>query len=126
MRIAMLAVLAMMSSCAMGDRHDSGEARLAAELAGRSAGEARACVNTARRDGLRVIDEQTLLYREGQTLWVNRLPSSCPSLHPASTLIVEIRGGRYCNGDLVRALEPGSSILGPACSLGDFMPYTRR
>jgi hypothetical protein len=126
MKLGALAVLLLLSSCAMADRRGSGEDDLAAELAGRVAGEPRACINPSPQNALRVVDDRTLVYRQGRTLWVNRLRDACPTLDRYSTLIVEVRGGRYCNGDHVRELEPGSSIPGPICILGDFVPYTRR
>lgn len=125
MRIGALAALLMLSSCAMVDRR-SGEDQLAAELAGRVAGEPQDCIPGMTGQSLRVIDERTLAYRRGRTLWVNRLRSECPGLDPVSTLIVEVQGDRYCRGDRVRELEPGSSIPGPICILGEFVPYASR
>lgn len=126
MKIFVIAALLLISGCAMTDRRDEGQAELAAELAGRVAGEPRDCVSGSPSDGLRVIDERTLAYRQGRTLWVNRLRDACPGLDRYSTLIVEVQGDRYCRGDRVRELEPGSSIPGPICILGDFVPYRRR
>jgi hypothetical protein len=65
--------------------------------------------------------------RRGDTVWVNRLEGHCPGLRPLNTLVVEPSlGGQYCRNDRVRAIEPGSSIPGPICPLGDFTPYRRR
>ena len=97
------------------------------ELAGRVAGDAQDCVPTAGTgsDGLRAVDAQTPTYRQGSTIWVNRMPAACPGVRPLATLVVEVRGGRYCRGDLVRGLEPGAAIPGPLCALGQFTPYRR-
>jgi hypothetical protein len=40
-------------------------------------------------------------------------------------LVVEPIGAQYCRGDRVRTMDPVSRIPGPACTLGDFIPYSR-
>ena len=100
-------------------------AELARQLQGRVAGEPVSCVATRAGHGLTIIDRGTVAFGGGGTLWVNRLASDCPSLRPFDTLIVETHGARYCRGDHVRALPSGTSIPGPICVLGDFVPYRR-
>lgn len=104
----------------------SGEAELAAELQGRTAGEAMACVDSHPGRALDIADTSTLVYRVGATIWVNRLPVACPSLRPLDQLVIEPNlSGRYCRGDRFRSLARGSSIPGNYCRLGDFRPYRR-
>ncbi|HEX9964854.1 MAG TPA: DUF6491 family protein [Allosphingosinicella sp.] len=106
---------------------DSREAdALSRELGERVAGEPRSCIAGTQSQGLTVSDRQTIVSRQGDTIWVNRLESDCPGLRPFSTLIVEANGSQYCRGDRVRAVEAGSSIPGPWCVLRDFTPYRRR
>ena len=123
MRILGLALL--LAGCAPLAQPDPSGQALARELAGRTAGEPESCLPAAMHRGLRVIDRRTLAYDAGRTLWINRLPADCPGIEPPSTLIVEVHAGRYCRGDLVRGLEGGSSIPGPTCILGEFVPYRR-
>jgi len=40
--------------------------------------------------------------------------------------VTEPIGSQYCRGDIVRSFDRQSRIPGPACILGDFVPYTRR
>jgi hypothetical protein len=101
------------------------EADLSRELAGRTAGEPRDCVSASLGSNLNVRDRQTLVYRQGDTIWVNRLEAACPGLDPMSRLIVEVHGSQYCRGDRIRGAEPGMSIPGPSCPLGAFTPYRR-
>ena len=68
---------------------------------------------------------RTLVLRRGQTLWINHLADRCPGMRPLTTLIVESKSGAYCRDDLVRSIEPGSTIPGPACRIGDFIPYRK-
>lgn len=99
---------------------------LSRDLAGRVAGEPQTCISASSSSSLTIVDRRTLTYRDGRTLWVNRLPAECPGLRPLATLIVEVQGTRYCRSDRVRAVETGSSIPGPSCLLGDFVPYRAR
>lgn len=103
----------------------SSQADLAHELRGRVAGAPETCVSTSPSHGLRIVDSRTLVYHSGGTVWVNRLAGKCPGLRPLDTVIVEVRGAQYCRGDRVRGLSSGSTIPGPACPLGNFVPYRR-
>ncbi len=111
-----------LAACAGGPVH---EADLSGELAGRSAGPPEECVSASSVGSLVPRDSRTLVYRSGDTIWVNRLAADCPGLRPMSSLIVEAHGSSYCRGDRFRAAEPGSSIPGPACVLGSFTPWRR-
>ena len=118
----LLPLLLLAAACAAGPAR---EADLAVELAGRTAGPPRDCVTASAGDGLVARDSRTLVYRRGDTLWVNRLAAACPGLDPMSTLIVEVHGSQYCRGDPFRTVEPGRSLPGPACRLGPFTPWRR-
>ena len=114
--------LLLLAACAAGP---AGQADLSRELGGRSAGAPQNCVPAAAGDSLVARDSQTLVYRRGDTIWVNRLAAPCPGLNPMSTLVVEVHGSSHCRGDPVRAVEPGRSLPGPICLLGSFTPWRR-
>jgi hypothetical protein len=118
----LLPILLLASACAASSAR---EADLSRDLAGRSAGAPEDCVETWPGAGLAPRDAQTLVYRRGDTIWVNRLAAACPGLDPMSTLIVDAHGSQYCRGDQIRAVEAGRSIPGPTCLLGTFTPYRR-
>ncbi len=118
----LLPLLLLAPACAASSAR---QADLSSELAGRTAGPPRDCIPASAGDSLVARDSQTLVYRRGDTIWVNRLAAPCPGLHPMSTLIVEVHGSSHCRGDPVRALPMGSRIAGPVCGLGDFVPYRR-
>lgn len=99
------------------------EQALARGLAGRTPGPPQSCIPTSPSNALTVADQRTLIYRQGRTLWVNRV--ECSQLRPLDTLIVEAQGSRYCRNDRFRTRQTGSSIPGPTCLLGDFVPYRR-
>lgn len=83
------------------------------------------CVSTSLLDQPRIIDNQTITYGHMGTIYVNRLRAQCPGLDPHTTLITEVKGGQLCRSDLVSTLDPGSTIPGPKCQLGEFLPYKR-
>ena len=98
---------------------------LAREIAGRVAGAPATCVTATPNTTPRAVDAATLTFRQGGTLYVNRLPALCPGLRADDRLIIEVHGARYCRNDTFRALPIGTTIPGPICRLGDFVPYTR-
>jgi hypothetical protein len=103
------------------------EAALAAELQGYGAGEPQSCIPVHTGQSLQIVSADTLVLRTGGVIWVNRLEADCPGLRPLNQLIVEPSlSGRYCRNDRIRSLEPGSTISGAICPLGNFTPYRRR
>ena len=100
------------------------ELALSRELEGRVAGPPQDCINATPSTSLNIVSRDTLVYRAGATIWVNRIPGGCPGTRPFNQLIVEpSSAGRYCRSDRIRAVETGSSIPGPICPLGQFTPY---
>lgn len=97
----------------------------AQEVAGRTAGKPQSCISPFGSQNLRVVNPQMVAYGTGTTVHVNRLRAPCPGLEPMNTIIVESHGGQYCSGDHIRGIEPGATIPGPVCLLGDWTPYRR-
>ena len=122
MRALPLLLLTLAGCATSGDTPRAGLSR---ELAGLVAGEPRACVPADRNHSLQAVDDRTIVYRTPQAVWVNRLAGACSGLRPMSALVVETFSGRFCRGNLVRVLEPGSTIPGANCPLADFVPYRR-
>jgi hypothetical protein len=96
------------------------------ELAGLSAGPPARCVEINSQQSLRTSDNNrhVLLYGNGRTIWTNQL-GSC-SFGSDDVLVTEPIGSQFCRGDIVRSFDRQSRIPGPACILGDFVPYARR
>lgn len=128
MRALLLLPLTMLAACAAnGGVEDTREAQLLQrQLAGRTAGEPRDCVPRMQAQSLQAVDRRTLVYETAGEIWVTRLAADCPGLRPHSTIIAETYGDRYCRNDRIRALEPGTTIPGPICLLGNFTPYRAR
>ncbi len=93
------------------------------ELTGRVAGPAQSCVPTQPTRNLQIVDDSALIYGSGRTLYLNHLRAACPGLNPTTTLIFDLHASEYCSGDHFRTIETGSSVPGPVCLLGDWVPY---
>jgi hypothetical protein len=125
MRLLPLLLLAAGCAATGADGPSRDQLALTEDLQGRTAGAPRACVPTRPTQSLQIVDRQTLVYRDRDTIWVNRLGDDCPGMRPFSTLILEAYGSQYCRGDRVRTVERQNAIPGPSCVLRDFVPYRR-
>ena len=121
-----LPLIVLVAGCAATGASTSAGEDLARDLESRVAGPAESCVSADPPHNLTPIDARTLTYRDGPTLWVNRLEAACPGLRAYDRVLVESHGGRFCRGDHIRSLEPVGGIPGPVCFLGDFVPYRPR
>ena len=120
-------VMVLAGCAAAGDVQDTREARaLERQLAERVAGEPRECVPRMQAQSLQAADNRTVVLESVGEIWVSRLEAPCPGLRPDNTIVVETFGDRYCRNDRIRAVEPGTTIPGPICLLGDFTPYRTR
>jgi hypothetical protein len=122
LRVAAFAVL--IGSCAVPQPALApGQSR---DLVGRIAGAPQRCVPIQQATALRISadDRHTLVYGSGRTIWANHLGPGC-GFGSGDILVTEPFGSYYCRGDLVRSIDSMSRIPGPACVLGDFVPYTR-
>lgn len=121
-----LTVLAALlaGSCAVPPP-DTTPRRGAVELAGRRAGPAQRCVLSEPSQGLRIsdTDRHMLIYGSGRTIWANDL-GRC-GFGSNDVIVTEVFGSYYCRGDITRSFDRFSRIPGPACVLGNFIPYTR-
>lgn len=111
-------------AAATGSLEERERTGLAADLSTRVAGETQSCASQIGQTGsIRIVDRNTLVSEQGRTIWVNRLPESCPGLRTDSVLILETFNGNYCRNDRFRAVDRGSNIPGPWCRLGEWTPY---
>lgn len=83
------------------------------------------CVGISSTGSLRIVDRATVTYASGSTLWVNRLAMPCAGVTGSDIPVMEPSGSQYCRGDVVRTIDHRTGIPGPACVLGDFVPYRR-
>lgn len=129
MRLFMLATaVAGMCACATASEpsHRSAKAQATYDrmLAGKVAGKAEKCLPAYRSDDMVVIDEDTILFRDGRTVYVNQPLGGCSNADRlGSTLVTRIFSAQLCRGDIATVVDHSSGITVGSCALGDFTPY---
>lgn len=129
MRISMLAA-GVVALCACATASEPAERSASAQrqydnlLAGKVPGKAEKCLPTYRSSDMTVIDDNTILFRDGRTVYVNQPLGGCNNLSQAGrALVTRNFGPQLCRGDLATVVDNTSGIPVGACSLGDFVPY---
>jgi len=121
---------ALVASCAPAPVGHTPRAaqQLASALAGRTPGQPVNCIPTFRANEMQVIDDETILFRDGSTIYLQKTKGSCPGLASgANTLVTRSRGiNQLCSGDIQRLVNLPSGVGAGACVFGPFVPYTRR
>ena len=130
---AVIGASTLLAGCTMDDRPSASaaaesaraESELAAELSGRQAGPAQACVQLRELRGNRGVGEGVVLFEGvGGRVYVNRPAGGC-RLRTGEALVVRTPTGRLCRGDITQVVDVPSGPVG-SCTLGDFVPYERR
>jgi hypothetical protein len=96
---------------------------LAKALAGHAPGKTSQCIDPKFASGPQVIGHDTLLYRQGGTIWKANVIGPCPALDDDVTVIVDMWGSQLCRNDKFRVLEPNATIPSAYCRLGSFQQY---
>ena len=131
MRIFMLAsVVVGLCACATASepaqRSASAQRQYDSLLAGKVPGKAEKCLPTYRSNDMTIIDDDTILFRDGRTVYVNQPLGGCQSLsRSGSALVTRNIGPQLCRGDLATVVDNSSGMTLGACSLGDFVPYRK-
>ncbi len=129
MRIFMLATAVVgLCACATASepaqRSAKDQATYDRMLAGKVPGKVEKCLPTRRSNDMTVIDDNTILFRDGRTVYVNHPLGGCQSLtRSGSALVTTNFGPQLCRGDLATVVDNSSGMTLGACSLGDFVPY---
>ena len=104
------------------------QARLAELVAGKVAGAPQSCLPPYRSDDMIVVDDSTIVFRDGATrVWVMRTQNPCNLLSagPYALVTKTVGGMGLCRGDIGQVADPVSSSTVGSCVMGDFVPYTR-
>jgi hypothetical protein len=124
------AALIVTSTIAIAEK-DSYSARSAAQLgkalAGRSAGKPVGCISNTRGSDMTVIDDYTILFKEGGTVYVQKPSGGCHGLGNGNyTLVTRLNGSnRLCNGQIGEIVDRVSGFGYGSCVFGDFVPYRK-
>ena len=105
-------------------RSPEAQAKLDKWLDGRVAGESRTCVKSEIVTNAIVIDDHTMLFRDGPRIWRTELRASlqCGQVGKQSYIHTESQANRICSG---QQLEFSDGGIEGACELGPFTPYTK-
>ena len=104
----------------------SGEEKLAELIDGRVAGEPQSCINTFNSRPLTVIDDTAIVYRSGDTVYVNRTRAP-ETLDDDDILVIRKfgTGSRLCRLDQITTRERTGGFYTGNIFLTDFVPYRR-
>jgi hypothetical protein len=122
---------ALLASCSttpvQETRSPRAQQELAEALAGRVPGKPVSCLPSYRADDMQIIDDWTILFKDGRTVYVQNPRGGCPGIGSRRNILVTRLFGtsQLCSGDISHLIDPSSGIGGGACVFSDFVPYTR-
>ena len=94
--------------------------------AGRVAGPSLTCLPSYRADNMVRIDEGTVVFKDGGTVYVNRLHGQCDGLNSGFyTLVTRSHGSGLCRGDIAHVTDISTGMVVGSCAMGEFIPYRR-
>ena len=119
------AAITLVASPASAERK-SGEEKLAEMIDGRVAGQPQSCINTFNSRPLTVIDDTAIVYRSGDTVYVNRTRAP-QTLDNDDVLVIRKfgSGSRLCRLDQVSTRDRFNGFYTGNIFLTDFVPYRR-
>ncbi|HMI40276.1 MAG TPA: hypothetical protein VK485_03470 [Sphingomicrobium sp.] len=119
------AASACAASAATGPRTARAERDLQRELVGKVAGAPVKCLPSYRSNDMTIIDDNTILFRDGRNrVYRNDPLGGCSPMGSAGyTLVFRPLSGQMCRGDIVQVTDLRSRMIAGSCSLGDFVPY---
>jgi hypothetical protein len=95
-------------------------------LAGRAAGPAVSCLPPTRTSDMTIIGDGSVVFRSGNTLYLNTMRGGCPNLRSHYALLTrQFGGGGLCSGEIAQVVDPTNGISISSCSFGEFVPYRR-
>ena len=102
-----------------------GEERLAKMLEGRVAGEPQTCIHDFQSRGTTIIDRTALVFKVGDTLWVNRTRNPDAIDDDDRLVIRKFNATRTCRYEPVTTQQRQTGFYTGNLFLTDFVPYRR-
>ena len=120
---ASLAMLAAPALHAQETPVSKGEAKLAKLIEGRIAGEPESCITMIGSRPMTKIDDTALVYRAGNTVWVNRTRTP-EAIDDNDYLVIRKFGtSQLCKSDNVTTYDRSGNFFSGVIFLDDFVPY---
>ena len=129
--IIMLGGAAMLASCSTGQlqetRSPKAQKELAEALAGYTPGPPLRCIRNYQTTQMQIVDDWTILFRDGRTIYVQNPRGGCPGLGNGSRALVtrHVVTHDLCDKDINAMVDLVSRTPGGACIFGPFVPYTK-
>ena len=122
-----LTVTACASTPAEQVRSPRDQRELTEALAGRNPGPPVRCIPNYRSTQMQVIDDHTILFRDGRTVYVQIPRGGCYGLGSGSRTLVTRQFGttQLCDGDINHTVDLTTGIQGGSCVFSPFVPYTK-
>jgi hypothetical protein len=93
--------------------------------AGKVAGPPMQCLQSMDMNDMTVIDESTVAYKRGSTVYMSHMEGPCSGLGGTAIMVTRTFGAaQTCRGDIARMVDPTSHIERGSCLFGEFTPYT--
>ena len=109
-------------------RSPQAETHLAKLLSGRTPGPPVSCLPDYRSNDMVVIDDNTVLFRDGRTTYRNDFQGGgCSRLGSGYYALLTRRTGGIglCRGDIAEVKDLTQGFTVGSCVIGDFIPYTK-
>jgi hypothetical protein len=120
-RLAALAALAMLCSCASDDNRTP-----RAEQRRVSDGPAVSCINRQQIRSTSVPDGRTINFEmTSRRIFSNTLPAICPGLGNSRAFKMNTRTSQLCSSNTITVINIGGGARGATCPLGRFQPMVR-
>jgi hypothetical protein len=126
-----LGAAAIVASCSTAPvqeaRSPKAQRELAAALAGRTAQAPVRCIPNYRANQMEIIDDYTILFRDGRTVYVQNPRGGCRGIDLGGYTLVTRQYGtaQLCDGDINQIVDLRSGIGGGACVFSPFVPYKK-
>lgn len=123
-------VAALLAACSTAPAEQTRSPQAAKELAdalqGRVAGPPQRCISTYRNTKVRPIDDFTILYDQGSTIYVQNPRGGCPGIGNGSDVLVTRQvTSQICDGEIAQTMDLTSRVSRGGCVFGPFTPYTK-
>ena len=121
----LLTALAATGSTAQTASEARQQAKLEKALAGLTPGKPVHCLARDRVSHIKTFQD-TIVYVQGRNkVWRNDTNGGCNGLKHDDIVVSRITMGQYCAGDIIETRSRSGGFITGACSLGDFIPYTK-
>lgn len=104
-------------------RKEDPATQLARITEGRIAGASRRCISLSQVYDTQVIDKTTVVYRIGNTYYVNKLKSGAKELRSDDILVTHTFGSQLCEMDTIQMVDRYNGMRVGFAILGPFIPY---